>query len=559
VAERLCAAAAWRTDVKALDIFAAALEIGSVAAAWPAGIAPLIRRRWEKIRVADERTLEEGKLGLVHRFGEAMRTYAERRLKGAPEADPYETAYAQFYAIACHEESYPVQLAIAQELGAGGAAAYRALEPVLAVPAGCATCRRERTARRRASGPPAGTHRPGLALLHSLADEEARKGAPLISAWLAPLLIGSVGLARERARRTTPQRWVEHDLQQWLRHVGQDGRLPTEIDLPLAQEIALAQGFKYAANRRHRHPGTRPEARAHLAEHGQYMLKRARYWFSQLTLIQASCLWQLPDGPDGNDRDPRLSGLGHLLNPPAVEKSWREDAGSLVGPAGHNGEPRPRPVHPFVEEAADLAARALEIGHPERFIWIDESGVVSRVGSRRHDSRADRRRHRLWIPPSTGWSALDPRAQQLVADVLILWNLAARGNQPTDIERRLERANRVDLPLCLTQDRRRLALEQTVGRADRSEPGLNCAGDCKFDLCPYPSIGEQRERVELSEAFCRRQRTLLRLRQHLVRRRTAPWQGIWPRQLRRFWGDLADRTRGPQPTAAPDRASRRRR
>jgi hypothetical protein len=578
---RLCEAARWRTDVKALDIFAAALEIGSVADAWPADIAPLIRERWKEFRVADDRTLEEAKTGLVHRFGAALRTYGRRHAgapggedgavgtAGAPDPGSYERAYAELYAIACREASYPIQLAIAQELGAGGAAAYRALEPVLVEPAGCGECRRERTAR-RGEGVPAGTTlEPGPQLVAELDHPDARKRAPLMSAWLAPLLVGSVGLSRDRGRRMILQQWVEHDLDLWLRHVGRDRRRPLETDLPLAEEIALAQGFKYAANRRRRNPNARSETRTHLYEHGQDMLKRARYWFSQLTLIQAWCLWELPDWsdtPDGSDHPDRTDGSyrydgsdghrgrvrrdggpGNPLNPRRIERRWRTEAGSLVSHAAQGGGPSQHQIHPFVEEAADLAARALEIGHPERFIWIDECGVVSRVGSRRLSPGADRRRHRLWIPPSTGWSALDPRAQQLVADVMLLWNLAARGHQPSDIERRLDRANRVDLPLCLTQERWRLAPQQTVGMADRSVPGLNCAGDCKFDLCPYPSIGEQRERVELSEAFCRRQRTLLLLRQRPFRRRTASWQGILARRLQRFWSDMADRARGPQP------------
>jgi len=82
-----------------------------------------------------------------------------------------------------------------------------------------------------------------------------------------------------------------------------------------------------------------------------------------------------------------------------------------------------------VVEAIRLAVLALETGQPERFIWIDESGVAARIGSRPANPGAPRK-HNLWIPPSTGWTALQPRAQQLVADVLLLLNLAERGARP---------------------------------------------------------------------------------------------------------------------------------
>jgi hypothetical protein len=45
----------------------------------------------------------------------------------------------------------------------------------------------------------------------------------------------------------------------------------------------------------------------------------------------------------------------------------------------------------------------------------------------------------------------------------------------------------------------------------------------------------------MSEAFCRRQQTLLG-RGHL-RRRAAPWQGTLPEDLRRFWAEMAHRAR----------------
>jgi hypothetical protein len=88
-----------------------------------------------------------------------------------------------------------------------------------------------------------------------------------------------------------------------------------------------------------------------------------------------------------------------------------------------------RHAHPFVAEAGRLAVRALETGQPDRYMWIDESGVVSRVGSSPAKPHS-RRKHNLWIPPSTGWTALNARAQQLVADVLFAEPRRARPPAP---------------------------------------------------------------------------------------------------------------------------------
>jgi hypothetical protein len=219
--------------------------------------------------------------------------------------------------------------------------------------------------------------------------------------------------------------------------------------------------------------------------------------------------------------------------------------------------------HPFVVEARRLTVWALETRQPERFIWIDESGIVGRVGSRMPTSEA-RRKHNLWIPPSTGWTALHPRAQQLVADVLLLLNLAERGERPSDRNRRLERTNRNDLPPCLAGDRSPLDPTRTVEEAPASGPGSNCKDGCPFRLCPYPTKGEQPYRVELSEAFCRRQQTLLERRPVGVGLGPAPWQAALPSELKRFWHQMGQRTqssdlqRGGGNRGGDDRRRRRR-
>ena len=170
-------------------------------------------------------------------------------------------------------------------------------------------------------------------------------------------------------------------------------------------------------------------------------------------------------------------------------------------------------------------------------MWIDESGIVSSVGSRVAQA-TNYRKHHLWIPPSTGWTALDPRARQLVADVLLMLNLAERGQETGEIEQRLRRTDRGDLPPCLTRDREPLDPKRTVGGLYLA-PGSNCIDGCRFRLCPYPSDGIQPYRSELGEAFCRGQQTLL------SRGLTAPWQAaIPPDDLKDFWTQMAERARG---------------
>jgi hypothetical protein len=185
---------------------------------------------------------------------------------------------------------------------------------------------------------------------------------------------------------------------------------------------------------------------------------------------------------------------------------------------------------------------ALKTRRPQRYCWIDESAVVGQVGSRNLSQETPHGRHHLWIPPSAGWTALDGRAQQLVADVLLLLNLADRGGQVSERERRLKRSNRPDLPPCITHYRDALEPARTIGTAVSSAPGISCVDGCAFELCPYPPKGTQ-PRVEMSEAFCRRQQTLV-IRPRDPRTGRAPWQQMRPAQLTRFWVEMADRARG---------------
>jgi hypothetical protein len=291
-----------------------------------------------------------------------------------------------------------------------------------------------------------------------------------------------------------------------MARAGRRDRLPRRRPAP---DIALAQGFKHAANRRRAHPHAQAEARDYLEEKAREMLGRARFWYSRICLLHALTLWALSD--DDEEQEERTSS-----QMAALVDHWLGERD---------------PEHPLVAAARDLAVLTLETGHPERYIWIDESGVISRIGSSAK-RREGYRKHHLWIPPSTGWTALHPRALQLVADVLLLLNLAERGKAPALREARMRRARREDLPPCLTVDRERLTPHGTVGMVSTTPPGSRCQPGCKFELCPYPPKGDLIPRVELSEAFCRRQVYLL------GRGRIGPatWQKATPGDnLKRFW------------------------
>jgi hypothetical protein len=495
----LCEAARRRHDVKALDLFAAALQVDAVDERLEhEQIASEILEHWVTIE-GDPRTLEEAKLNLVHRYGEAMRITAERQRREKFATRP---AYLQLFKVACCEREYSVRLAAAQEIGAGGDEAFDALRDRLTPPGVDELEHRRKLTARLHLGPDTSAQTGENDM------EERRHREQVIRAWLAPMLFGSLR-AHESAARGC--------LDAWLRYVRSEATRRDEAGTGLSLEVALALGFKYSANRRRRHRHTRDEARAYLVGRASEMLRASDFWFTRLILIQALCLWQMPD-------------LAETRRPPS-----RTDFRAVVRQWGSGS--RDRDQHPFVAATCQLAVRALESGRPEQYLWIDESGIVSRIGSGAADPGAQRDRN-LWIPPSTGWTALHPRAQQLVADVLLLLNLAERGG-PAERERCLYRTRSCRLPPCLTADRCPLDPTRSVSSAP-SEPGSNCAPGCAFKLCPYPSRGQQHYRQALSEAFCRRQEALLR--RSALGSRSAPWQDTIPAELRLFWKQMCQPT-----------------
>jgi Tetratricopeptide repeat len=524
----------WR---KALELSAVALEIDGGDDGRPhSAIAEELQSWWPHMWTRDWSTLVEAKLNVVRRLGEATRQVVHQG-RDKP-------TYLQLYRITCSEPFYPIRLAAAQEIGVGGDEAFDMLEGVLGPPGRHATPQTREPRNGNALEADAAPRR-----IEEGPEEERRWREAVVRAWLAPLLVGSVSKRRRDARK---------NLEQWLQFITSPDYERQDVDLRLSVEIALAQGFKYAANRRPSHHY--PAASAYLLEQAREMLRRTPFWFSRLSLVQALCLWSLPDDSNGQQ-----SNGGRDADPKAFVASW------VALPAGRPEHPVAawvrrvmtrlwrvplrwqapryladgRPEHPFVAETLQLARWALETRQPERFIWIDETSVVARdePGPAASESR---HKHNLWILPSAGWTTLHPRAQQLVADVLLLLNLAERG-RPRDRNRRLRRTDRSDLPPCLAGDRSPLDPTRTVGTARRSEPGSNCKLGCPFELCPYPPKGQQSYRVELTEAFCHRQQALLEGQPLL--RRTAPWQEALPGDLRRFWRLMGQRTQLSEATS----------
>ena len=500
-------------NAKRLDIYAAALEIDSAnGGRHHQEIASALRDNWPPTTVTYDRPLEEAKRGVIRRFGESI-----RKVGTSERVTP---AYEQLYQIGIKEQSYPIRITVAQEIGAGGDNAYNALKEVF------------NEVRQRLDKGPEEREKERRGLTNEKAQEQWRQET--LCAWLLPLLAGSAQSTDQIAEisGTSIAEMNETESPKNLLSVGlgyveeEAKRSPQGRQISL--EMALAQGFKYAANRRRHHPGVQPRARTWLVEQATEMLEWSTFWYTQLTLLQALCLWTLRE-----DEDVKPLPHRHGSEPEAIVQHWCAIAGSK-----RNGGERAGVHHPLVEEASKLIVLALREERPEKYLWIDESGVTGIVGSHGEGPKA-RRKHYSWIPRSTGWSVLDVRAQRLVADVLLLLNLAERGDRPEDHDRRLRFTDRPDLPPCLTEDRSFLGLDRPSGGTGSGEPGSNCKDGCFFQLCPYPAWGGPSYRVELSEPFCRNQQA--QLKKH--GRAEAPWRFMPVTNLRESWGKMADRSR----------------
>ncbi|MDE1687052.1 NACHT domain-containing protein [Streptomyces neyagawaensis] len=536
--------------LRALENYGTAVEIDSV------GIAPRqqdlvkeIERDWLRLgQNEDPARLREAKLALVRQCGTAVRRVAAVRSRAPGDEHPAYPVYEVMFRIGRKETDRRVREALVKEVGAGGEPAYQALCSRLTEP--CATLeagrRRGPAGRVTPSADEVDGHLPFSWDLAEQREREERRAAEeealaekgrwncnAMRAWLLPLLVDSSVMAR---RRASPR----DDLDNWVRVATGAARAPITDDGPGAAVglgVTLAQGFKYAANRRPG-PGVNRGARDFLVKQARDLLKQSTFWYTRLTLLHALTLWSLPDDVTA---DQPIRGPGS--DPRGQVREWL-----ALGDRG-------REEHPLVAGAAKLAVRALQTRRPERFLWIDEAALASCIGTE-VGAPGEQRAHNLWIPPSTGWSTLDPRAQQLLADVLLLMVLGERSHRPNESFPILERCARepARTPSCLRRDRTRL---RPVRGAERvAQPGSNCTHDCWLRMCPYPAKVESL-RMEFSEVFCLHQRDLLKKWQpwawaSLRFRREAPWQrGVPVAGMRRFWDQMSDRARDIGPGTDP--------
>lgn len=534
--------------IRALETYGSALEIAAVET--HPDLAELLRSlrdNWGRFGPGeDPAQLRQTKLALMRQCGAVLRLVAADRST--------EQAYRPLFEIGAAEPDYHVRAAITREVGTGGLQAFTIL--------------RDRFDGELCSGSPATGETapeeaaPGDVLqpqlpdghrserehrawqreretLRSLkgrqrADREASAEkkewyAKTMNAWVLPLLVDSVPMSRhQKSPREALERLVDSLVEDSRPYDARTPQRRPDASKRAHQALALAQGLKFAANRR-MSPRSAGESREFLAKQAQLLLGHSGFWLTRLTLLQALTLWALPD--DVTQPQPIR---GHGAAPGRQVAEW-------LG----KGE-----QHPLVEAAGRLAVRALETRRPERFLWIDEAAAAGEVGTEA-GTPGEQRFHNLWIPPSTGWSTLDPVAQQLLADVLILVVLGERGYRPKDLFRSLEdTCEECTLPTCLARDRTRLDPARAVERG--LQPGDNCTDDCGLKMCPYPAKAE-RLRLEFSEVFCLRQRDLLRRWQprswlYLRFRRQAPWQRRVPiAGMRRFWDHMSARARDATP------------
>ena len=325
---------------------------------------------------------------------------------------------------------YPIRLAGALEIGDGADQAAEALKPCMEY----ATRRDEPAAEQRKSDPGSdGTAR-------AADDQDRRKG--ILCAWLAPLMYHSslpqTTPTRNGGRQSNaPESAAGNNLDKFLSWLTERSRSSEESRRSLSLEIALAQGFRLAANKRGYDHTPYRYRQAVMIDRAEQALKYSRYWFSQLALIQALTLLSLPTDPAEE-----LASNGHGSDPRRLVEYWVAQAGSQTVAAHGDGGRHP---HPFVRAAGELCVLALLTRRPAEYCWIDEPTVIHRVGSHSRDRRSQYNQ-RSWIMSSVGWSALHPQAQRLLADVQVMLNLTERYEDTADADRRLPRADRHDPP-----------------------------------------------------------------------------------------------------------------
>jgi hypothetical protein len=258
MAQRLCAAANRRTDdPKALDLYSASLEIESVERnpGLLGDIVGAVHGRWAAIK-GDRRSLEDAKLGLLKQLGAALRATSDR-----VDTTPL---YNQLFEMGRAEPSYSIRLAVAQEFGAGGNAAFAVIrervghlhrDPMQEYDETISELKAWRTSRfevwaaamrqarsTRASSPAASSElieqlqRQRQELKQEYREQRVQLLREFVMrAWMLPMLLGSVDDShRDEARER---------LIKWLGHLD-PRRTGGNPDLPLALETRAGPGLQ---------------------------------------------------------------------------------------------------------------------------------------------------------------------------------------------------------------------------------------------------------------------------------------------------------------------------
>jgi hypothetical protein len=403
------------------------------------------------------------------------------------------------------EPDYLIRLAAARRLGDGGWVAFGLIEPhMLAI---------EEAADLDLEGPPSRATAGERLKAAGLGDLSPDRAFELIGL-LLPLLYASVG--REARRDAVEEREEQgamasgdgssaHSpstapaemLQRWVRRVGRGMFITTEM--------ALAQGFRLAANQRTLDSGQRGVLTARVRE----LLQRTDFWFTRIALIQALTLGLIADtaGKAGAQRD----GASDYDAERKIYGCWEDDG------------------HPLVARTIELCAKAFRRRQPENYIWLDEGLATAKLGAGPAAVHAAGTRDEC-IPESAGWLSLDSPAQQLLGDTVVFLNLADRGGRREELlgntKASADEPDNQIWPPCMARPEVRYRLHVRRSADERPEPGADCAPECDVGLCPYPGLGEELARGELSEAFCRRQQEITS-----------------SGELKRFWREMEERPR----------------
>ena len=246
-------------------------------------------------------------------------------------------------------------------------------------------------------------------------DDENRR-------WREELFAGMAGAPAGRVGGPSDRQDARKQLEKWLEFVrAKDHPWAQRRTCASSLEIALAQGFKHAANRRLKLPPPTwtPEAtcseQARAMLTGRPLLVLAADPGARALLVVAVRRRRPGSGPlaDTSSTSRRALALAH--GPRTAGRSIRSspEAGKLVVSTLETGGAR------AVSSGSTRAVSLARVGS----LPTSRGGTPASTTSR--------------IPPSTGWTALRPTRTAACRRSVLLLNLAERGDNPSDRERRL--------------------------------------------------------------------------------------------------------------------------